>query len=614
MTARHPKPQESNAAGENNGLYLQDMWSSLWEKVIDTNQQNFISFLNVHKDIVSSTTPGHHGVSIFDPEIMMSVFQKAFEKISKDPNQFITLQQQHMQDVLEIVHEVQQKIDGQSFTPLMEVSPKDKRFQNDMWQNNPTFFFMQQFYLINAKLLKDLVTRIPELDAETHKKLTFYTNQLVDALSPTNFPLTNPDVLKEIYETKGENLIQGFQNFLRDSAQGELQIRMTDMEALKLKEDIATTKGKVIFRNDLFELIQYTPTTKTVYETPLLIIPPWINKFYIFDLRPENSFIRWGLDQGLTIFIMSWINPDERHAEKTFTDYALEGAKTAIDTVRTITKQKSINTIGYCTGGVLLNSLLAYLKEKNDKSIKSATIIASPLDFKEAGDLLVFICDQQLDKLEKYVTRKGYLEGDAMVNSFNLLRANDLIWSFYVNNYLLGKDSLPFDMLHWNGDAVRMPAKMHTRFLRDMYLENRLIQPNGIFLNKVPININHIDLPLFIIAAKEDHIAPWKSVYPLSTTASGKNRFILAGSGHVAGIFNPPQKNKYYFLENNMEKLPASPEEWLKTASTTVGSWWPTWKEWIASFSGKQVPARKADPKSILDDAPGSYVLPDSKK
>lgn len=592
---------------------FQDMWASLWEKVIDTNQRNFMTFLNANKETLSSASSPHKGVSIFDPDIMMNVFQKALSKIANDPNKFIALQQKHLQDVLEIVHEVQQKVQGESFTPLVQINPKDKRFQNDMWQNNPAFFFIQQLYLINAKLLKDTLTQIPGLDDETNTKLNFYTNQLIDALSPTNFPLTNPDVLKQIYETGGENLIQGFQNFLRDSAQGELQIKMTDMESLKLKEDIATTKGKVVFRNDLFELIQYTPTTKMVYQKPLLIIPPWINKFYIFDLRPENSFIRWALDQGLTVFIMSWVNPDKRHAKKTLTDYALEGAKTAIDTVRKITHQKSINTIGYCTGGVLLNCLLAYMKETKDNSIQSATIIASPIDFKEAGDLLVFICEEQLKKLEKHVMKQGYLEGNAMINSFNLLRANDLIWSFYVNNYLLGKDPLPFDMLHWNSDAVRMPAKMHTDFLRNMYLKNRLIQPNKISINNTPIDIRHIDLPLFIIAAMEDHIAPWKSVYPLSTTTTGKNRFILAGSGHVAGVFNPPQKNKYYFLENKVDKFPTSPDEWLETASKTTGSWWPTWKEWLSSFSGKKIPAIKPDPKSILDEAPGTYVMPDEK-
>lgn len=612
-------------------------FSSFWEEMIETNQKNLLMFIEEAKrkpkqkskeDSALSTpmppfpspftTPG---VSVFDPEIVTDVLQQAFEKIVENPVPFLQLQQHHLHQVMSIVEEVQRKLSGEAVDPLLSPAPKDKRFQNDIWQQNPAFFFMQQLYLLNTELLRDTLSRIRGLDEQTYKKLSFYVNQLIDALSPTNFPLTNPDVIQETYDTKGQNLIQGFENFMRDTAQEDFHIKMTDLSALKLKEDIATTPGKVVFRNDLFELIQYAPMVDKVHEIPLLIIPPWINKFYIFDLRPENSFVRWLVSQGFTVFIMSWVNPDHRHAQKTLTDYALEGAKTAIDTVCALTKKKKINAIGYCTGGVLLNCLMAYLKNKGEKLIQSATVIAAPLDFKEAGDLSVYVCEQQLKKLEKYVDKKGYLEGNAMINSFNLLRANDLIWSFYINNYLLGKDPIPFDMLHWNADAVRMPAKMHTQFLRDMYLHNKLIQPGEVKIGDVPIDLRNIDIPLFILAAMEDHIAPWKAVYPLSTTTHGPHKFVLSGSGHVAGIFNPPFKNKYYFYEMKDSNTPTrgdeeilSAEKWLEEATKTAGSWWPRWEEWIVPFSGKWIKALEPHSTKNLGDAPGKYVLSNGLK
>lgn len=597
-------------------------FSSFWEVVIDENQKNLLMIMEetdknhplISDTIESSSFPfASKGVSVFDPDIMTDVLQKTFEKMIENPGPFIQLQQHHLQQVKAIVEEIQHKVCGEELEPLLSPIGKDKRFQNDIWKQNPAFFFMQQLYLLNTELLRDMLSRIKGLDEQTYKKLSFYVNQLIDAASPTNFPLTNPDVIQAIHDTKGQNLIQGFQNFLRDTAQGEFQIQMTDMNALKLKADIATTPGKVVFRNDLFELIQYAPQGEKVYQIPLLIIPPWINKFYIFDLKPENSFVRWLVSQGFTVFIMSWINPDKHHAQKTLTDYALEGAKIAVDTVRSLTKQKKINAIGYCTGGVLLTCLTAYLKKRGDQSIQVATVIAAPVDFKEAGDLSVYVCEEQLKKLEKYVSKKGYLEGNAMINSFNLLRANDLIWSFYINNYLLGKDPIPFDMLHWNADAVRMPAKMHIQFLRDMYLYNRLIQPGGVKIGGIPIDLKNIDIPLFVLAAMEDHIAPWKAVYPLTTTIRSPHKFILSGSGHVAGIFNPPSKNKYYFYERKQENVskrdPLTAEEWLESSTKILGSWWPAWKEWIEPFSGKWIKALEPQSSENLGDAPGQYVL-----
>lgn len=578
-------------------------WQEIWAKVIESNQQSWMSFWQGQKPSPSSKKGI---ITIFDPEVIQDTMTKAAQKIAERPDQIIELQKEHLRDVMAIVKEVGEQIKGGEAHPIIEVDPRDKRFKNEIWQKNPAFFFMQQLYLINARLLRNLMGKIEGLDERTLNKLEFYTRQLIDAMSPTNFPLTNPDVIQETYESKGENLVQGFKNFLKDSATGQFNIKMTDMEALQLGRDIATTKGKVIYRNPYLELIQYSPTTKTVYEKPILVIPPWINKFYVFDLKPENSFVKWAVNQGFTLFMVSWANPTKWHADKTMSNYVLDGIKSALDFVRRYTKRETINAIGYCTGGVLLNSLLSYLKAKGEKPFDAATVIAAPIDFKEAGDLLVYVCEQQLKKLEDHVKKRGYLEGNAMVQSFNLLRANDLIWSFYVNNYLMGKEPMPFDMLHWNGDAVRMPATMHTQFLRDMYLENRLIKPGGIKIDNVPVDLNVIDIPMFIMAALDDHIAPWRSVYPLTRAVKQAEKFVLSGSGHVAGVFNHPDKNKYYFME--ADKFYETAEQWLEHAQKQSGSWWPTWRDWMVKYSGKQVAAPRIDPKKAIADAPGDYV------
>ncbi len=578
-------------------------WQDIWGKVLETNQQSWLK----HWQGASATTPYKKGVvTIFDPEIVQQTMTQAVQKISERPDRIIEVQKEHLRDVMAIVKEVSEQIKGGEAHPIVEVDPRDKRFKNEIWQKNPAFFFMQQLYLINAKLLRSMLEQIEGLDEQTLNKLEFYTSHLIDAMAPTNFPLTNPDVIQQTYESKGENLIQGFKNFLKDSATGSFNIKMTDTEALQLGRDIATSKGKVVYRNAYLELIQYSPTTKTVYEKPILIIPPWINKFYVFDLKPENSFVKWAVDQGFTLFMVSWANPNKWHADKTMSHYVLDGVKSALDFVRTYTKRDTINAIGYCTGGVLLNSLLAYLKAKGEKPFDAVTIIAAPIDFKEAGDLLVYICDQQLKKLEAHVKKRGYLEGNAMVQSFNLLRANDLIWSFYINNYLMGKEPMPFDMLHWNGDAVRMPATMHTRFLRDMYLENRLIQPGGTKIADVPVDLTTIDLPMFVMAALDDHIAPWRAVYPLTQAVKQAEKFVLSGSGHVAGVFNHPDKNKYYFME--ADKFYETADEWLKHAQKQAGSWWPSWKSWMEKYAGERVPAPKIDSTKVIASAPGDYV------
>lgn len=581
-------------------------WQDIWMNVLETNRE-------LVRESVQAMLPDlqqaeEHPVTIFDPEIVMNTLNKAAAELSKKPQSITEIHTDHFKNILKLMEVVTQHMKGEEVQPVIAADAKDKRFKNPIWQSHPGFFFMQQVYLLNAKLLKEILAQLEGLDPKTSHKMAFYIKHLIDAMSPTNFPMTNPDVILKTYETKGENLIQGFKNFLSDTVNGSLNIKMTDMEALKLGRDIATAPGKVVFRNELLEVIQYSPTTKKVHAIPMLIIPPWINKFYVFDLKPENSFIRWAVDKGFTTFIISWVNPDKQHANKTITDYTLKGVREAFDFVKQYTNHKSINMIGYCTGGVLLNCLMTYLKAKGkDKEIKSATVIAAPTDFREAGDLLVYVCEEQLKKLESHINKKGYLDANSMVQSFNLLRANDLIWSFYINNYLMGKEPIPFDMLHWNSDAVRMPGKMHADFLRKMYLENKLIQPGGIMIDDVPVDLRTITTPMFVMAAADDHIAPWRAVFPLANMVKGATEFILSGSGHVAGVFNHPAKNKYHFWRNNHQAETA--DEWLQGAEKVLGSWWPVWEEWIDKFAGKMVEAHPIPENQSLGDAPGSYVV-----
>lgn len=578
-------------------------WSDIISSVVQKNQETLKlcwenpNFFKADKPIST----------IFDPEIIQDVLSKAVALMAQKPEALLSLQQEHLRDVNNLLNIVLKKIQNEDVEPVVEMNPRDRRFRNPVWSENPVFFFMQQLYLINTKLLEKGLDAFKDLDPQTHQKLSFYVKHMIDAGSPTNFPLTNPDVIEATMASKGENLVQGFRNFLKDTLNGSSYIEMSDKKALKLGRDIATTPGKVVFRNELFELIQYSPTTKQVAQVPLLIIPPWINKFYVFDLRPENSFVRWAVEAGFTVFIMSWINPDARYAEKTLADYMLQGAFAAVQEVSRRTKEAQVNTLGYCTGGILLNCLMSYLKQtEKDHMIKSATLIAAPLDFKEAGEMLVFICEQQLKKLEKHVRKKGFLAGEQMVQAFNLLRANDLIWSFYVNNYLMGRDPMPFDMLHWNTDSVHMPAALHLDFLKNMYLENRLVQPGGISLGGVPIDMGVIQTPSFVFATSDDHIAPWRAVYPLTQYFKGEKKFVLGGSGHVAGVFNPPHRHKYHYWTADV--LPDSADAWFDHAQKLEGSWWGAWREWMQKFNGGDVAARQIDEESVLADAPGTYV------
>jgi polyhydroxyalkanoate synthase len=540
-----------------------------------------------------------------------NTFLELTTRMMADPAKMMEAQMALWQGYMELWQSTSQKMMGQSVEPVVSPDHDDRRFRGDDWEENVLFDYIKQSYLLSARWLQNTVREVDGLDDKTAKKVDFYTRQFVDAMAPSNFVMTNPKVLRETIDTKGENLVKGLKNLLDDMERGggQLRIRQTDEDAFELGRNIALTPGKVVFQNDLMQLIQYEPATEKVDKRPLLIMPPWINKYYILDLQPENSLIKWCVEQGLTVFVVSWVNPDEKLAKKTFEDYMLEGPLAALDAIEQATGARDANVIGYCLGGTLLASTLAYMAAKGDKGFKSATFFTALVDFADPGELGVFIDEEQLASLEERMDADGYLDGAAMANTFNMLRANDLIWSFVVNNYLMGRDPFPFDLLYWNADSTRMPAAMHSFYLRNMYQENKLVQPGGIELDGVPIDLRRIEVPAMILSTREDHIAPWKSTYAATQLYKGPIKFCLAGSGHIAGVVNPPVPEKYGYWTN--KENPADADEWLAGAEENTGSWWPEWRKWVKKHAGGSIPARTpGDGKlKVIEAAPGSYAL-----
>ncbi|MGY3609215.1 MULTISPECIES: PHA/PHB synthase family protein [unclassified Bradyrhizobium] len=487
--------------------------------------------------------------------------------------------------------------------------PKDKRFKHPDWSENVIFDFVKDSYLVAAKSLLSAISETKGMDEASARKVDFYTRQFIDALSPSNFVATNPEVLTATLESGGQNLLRGLENLLVDLERGDgpLAITMTDIKAFRLGENIATAPGKIIYQNELMQLIQYAPSTNECRRRPLLIVPPWINKFYVFDLQPKNSFVKWAVDQGHTVFVISWVNPDERLAEMSFENYMLEGPLAALHTIESATGERSVNAIGYCLGGTLLASTTAFLAAKGDDRIASATYFVTLVDFTEVGDMAVFIDEEQLASLERRMRERGYLEAQDMATAFNMLRANDLIWSFVVNNYLLGKEQMPFDLLFWNSDSTRMPAAMHSFYLRKMYQRNLLTKPGGITLADTPIDLSKVRTPAFILATREVHIAPWKSTYAATCLYSGPVKVVLSAAGHMAGVISPPSSKYGHWANDN---VPPSPDEWLAGATPHQGSWWPLWDEWVTQFDAGRVPAREPGGGKLpaIENAPGSYV------
>ena len=533
-------------------------------------------------------------------------FQSLMAVILKNPEKVMQMQLSYWEDAVTLAQS--------QFSSWLEGKPlpiNDQRFSSDDWLHNPFFNLLSQHYLLASEHLNSLLEQMEYSDKNSAKRLQFFTRQYLDALSPANFFHTNPQIMAETIDSSGKNLLQGLHNLLSDleADPTRLIIKMSDNNAYKLGENIAATPGKVIFRNPMMELIQYTPQTAKVNSIPLLLIPPWINKYYILDLSPHNSLINWLVGQGITVFIISWVNPDASFAKKSLFDYLQEGPLTAITTIKKQLNVKEVNALGFCIGGTLLTILLAYNKARNDNSIRSATFLAAMIDFSDPGDIAVFIDEQQIKKLEDEMDSKGYLAGKFMASSFNSLRANDLIWSFFIKNYLRGKNPVPFDILFWNADSTNMPATMHSQYLRWMYLHNDLVKPGKINLNNTPIDVRTIDTPTFFLSTEKDHIAPWKTTYIGFQIMTGPKKFVLGGSGHIAGIINSPNVIKYGYRTN--DNSTATPEEWLEQSTSHAGSWWIEWLKWLKTHSGKSIPAPDFNELALtpLTDAPGTYVL-----
>ena len=596
-----PSPAADARRGESEPLLDPAELSKQIAEIAGKSQQLVAEFL---------TRQGRkEGVGVADSLGIGTAFLEMTARMMADPSRLVQAQLSLWNDYLTLWQRTAQRFLGGASEPMIEPSAGDRRFRDAAWTENTLFDFIKQSYLLTARWMQSTVRDVEGIDERTARKVDFYTRQFVDALAPSNFLMTNPEALRTTIESKGENLLNGLKNLLDDleRGKGHLAIKMTDMEAFRIGENIAVTPGKVVFQNDLLQLLQYSPTTEKVKRRPLLIIPPWINKFYILDLRPSNSFIRWAVAQGHTVFVISWVNPEEHLAGKTFSDYMLEGPLAALDAIEQATGERDANVIGYCLGGTLLASTLAYMVVKRDNRIKSATYLVTMVDFAEAGELSVFIDEEQLSSLEERMNEKGYLEGRDMATTFNMLRANDLIWSFVVNNYLLGKSPFPFDLLYWNADSTRMPAAMHSFYLRNMYQENLLVKPGGISLDGVPIDLRKVKTPSFLLSTREDHIAPWRSTYAATHLYKGPVKFVLSASGHIAGVVNPPG-GKYGHWEN--DKNPPTPEEWLANATAQPDSWWPLWERWISQYAGGEVPARHPGDGKLtpIEDAPGSYV------
>ncbi len=487
---------------------------------------------------------------------------------------------------------------------------RDKRFRDPEWRSNPGYSLMRETYLATAQFITDLVEHAEGLDEQTRRKASFFVKQAVDAASPSNFLFTNPAALRATIQSRGENLIRGAAQLTEDLKRGGgvLAIKQTDLDAFRVGENIATTPGKVVFRNRLIELIQYTSTTKTTFEVPLLIFPPWINKFYIMDLQPKNSLIAWLVGQGHTVFVASWVNPDAELAQLGFEDYMREGVFAAVDAVQKAADTERVNTVGYCIGGTLLATTLAFMAKKNDRRIQSATFFAAQTDFKLAGDLLVFADDPAINYVAERIDQHGgFLDAQAMADTFNALRANDLVWNYVVDNYYMGNKPPPFDLLYWNSDQTRMPKTLHLFYLQKMYRDNALAE-GKLTIDGVKIDLGNVTIPIYMQSSKEDHIAPFPSVYRGAKLFGGPVNFLMAGSGHIAGVINHPDAKKYQHWVN--AALPDTVEEWQAGAVERPGSWWPDWHAWLAGISGDQVKARDPEkgPLPVLADAPGTYV------
>ncbi|MDI5934861.1 class I poly(R)-hydroxyalkanoic acid synthase [Halomonas kalidii] len=565
------------------------------------------------EDMMARMVPNDAADSVY--EDMRESFRAGAESLMRNPPLLWRTQSRLLQDQFQLWQQGMRALAGETLEPLVTPAKGDRRFNDEAWTNDPHYLAIMQQYLLFSRMVEELVEGLDGLDPERQRNLAFYARQVVNAMAPTNFVTTNPEVMRKTLETRGQNLIDGLTRLREDlanSAEG-LNVAMTDRSAFAVGDNIAVTPGSVVYENELIQLIQYSPSTEQVFKTPLLMVPPWINKYYILDLRQDNSLVKWLVDQGHTVFLISWRNPGPEQRDLSWADYMQMGPIAAMGAIEQATGEKSVNLLSYCIGGTLAASTVAYLTStRRGRKVKSVTYMATLQDFRDPGDIGVFLSEPVLAGIEAKLERDGYLDGRVMAFSFNLLRENDLFWSFYISNYLKGDMPAPFDLLYWNTDGTNLPAGTHAWYLRHMYLENRLVEPGGIELDGVKIDLRKISTPSYFVSTSEDHIAKWNSTYYGALLPKGPVTFVLGGSGHIAGIVNPPSRNKYGYWTNG--ELPETADEWLAGAERHEGSWWPHWQQWMTGNgyvdAEKMVPARQPGEGEldILEPAPGRYV------
>ena len=549
--------------------------------------------------------------ALLDPLRLNDATRQLWSRLALDPSPLIDTWVELAQSWSALWTYGSGRMAGVDAEPVACPDHDDRRFRDRDWNEVPWLDVLKQFYLVNARACSAFPARVAGLDESSASRLEFAARQVTDALAPTNFFPTNPEAIRAAAESGGASAVNGVRQFLRDldMETGRLDVRMCAPDAFTVGETVATTPGKVVFQNDLIQLIQYAPATVAVRRRPLLLIPPWMNKFYVMDLRPGNSMVEWLVGQGHTVFIVSWVNPDSSFADKGFDDYMLEGPLAALEAIERATGEREVNAVGYCLGGILLSALSAWLQARGDTRLASTTYLATMVDFSDVGAVGVFIDADGLPALESAISAQGYLSGQQVADTWRAVRANDLIWSFYVNSYLLGKEPPALDLLFWNSDPTNMPAAVHTFFMRNMYVGNRLREPGGLTLAGETIDVTRITTPSYVLSTVEDHIAPWKTTYATTQLLAGPVEFVLGASGHIAGVVNPPAKEKYEYRTN--PETPASPEAWLAAAQAHEGSWWPHWDRWLEPFGGGDVPPREPGAGGLpaIEDAPGSYVM-----
>jgi polyhydroxyalkanoate synthase len=614
---------KTNHQKENFSFYNNNFSKYNYEELDPQVQKTLNDLSDFYTKVVTNfTNIQPSALNIFEPEIVGKAFAES-HKVTVDqflsqPETWDQKQQEYLQNIEELFKRTINKLHGNEEEPIIIPHKDDRRFKASEWNEFPVFDYIKQSYLLHTSYINDIIESLDGIEPKTKEKIQFYTKSLMNAFSPTNFPMTNPEVWKEIIKTQGQNILKGYKKLLDDNAKSNfLSLPMfTDLNAFELGKNLATTEGKVIFETPLFQLIYYKPTQEKSYEIPLLIVPPWINKYYIFDLQEEKSFVKWALDNGISTFVLSWINPDETYAECTMQDYVIDGVLKAIEHTLAVTKQEKLNLLAYCTGGVAATLLAGYVAKRIEKNpLASLTLLASPVDFEKMGELKVFVCEEQLDHMEKHIKDLGYLPGDAIVKVFSMLRANDLIWGNYVNTYLLNKDPFPMDFLYWNCDATHVPATMHLEYLRHIFLENRLMHPNSFHIDGVGIDLKEINIPKFVFATKNDHIVPWQSAFAIKEFCKDNTKFVLGAAGHVAGIINPPKNNKYcYWISSKKDSHITNPDQWLEQAKKIDGSWWNEWKKWNIKFSGNLIEQNLWEETPCIEKAPGRYATSSKPK